>query len=150
MRFPGLPGRWMLAFVGLVAVVGVLGAVVTASASAQPNGTCSYTEQEDVPAVMRDGTILRSNVFTPDSPGSYPVILMRLPYDKDVAQTYVYASPAVTPSIATSSWSKTCAGSTGQMGSSTPSRTRRRTAMTRSSGPHGCRSQTVGLACMAS
>ena len=95
MRFLGLPGRWMLAFAGLVAVVGVLAAVVTPSASAQPNGTCSYTEQEDVPAAMRDGTILRSNVFTPDPPGSYPVILMRLPYDKDVAQTYVYASPAV-------------------------------------------------------
>src|SRR5919202_1497987 len=57
MRFLGLPGRWMLAFAGLVAGVGVLGAVVTPSASAQPNGTCSYTEQEDVPAAMRDGTI---------------------------------------------------------------------------------------------
>src|SRR5919204_8431 len=43
--------------------------------------------------------------------------------------------PRFTPSIATSSWSKTCAGSTGQMGSSTPSRTRRRTAMIRPSEP---------------
>jgi putative CocE/NonD family hydrolase len=42
---------------------------------------------------MRDGTILRSNVFTPTSRGRFPVILMRLPYNKDVAQTYVYADP---------------------------------------------------------
>jgi len=49
--------------------------------------------QTDVPAAMRDGVILRANVFTPNEPGSYPVILLRLPYNKDVAQTYVYASP---------------------------------------------------------
>src|SRR5215469_16169248 len=29
----------------------------------------------------------------PTEAGSYPVILMRLPYDKSTAQTYVYASP---------------------------------------------------------
>jgi putative CocE/NonD family hydrolase len=57
------------------------------------NDTCTYTQQSDVPATMRDGTILRSNVFTPNEPGNYPVILLRLPYNKDVAQTYVYASP---------------------------------------------------------
>jgi len=54
---------------------------------------CTYAMQQDVPAAMRDGVILRSNVFTPNEPGSYPVILLRLPYNKDVAQTYVYASP---------------------------------------------------------
>jgi putative CocE/NonD family hydrolase len=59
----------------------------------QPSSTCSYTESTDVPAGMRDGTILRSNVFTPNEPGTYPVILLRLPYNKDVAQTYVYATP---------------------------------------------------------
>jgi putative CocE/NonD family hydrolase len=63
---------------------------------AQPTtseGSCSYAEQSDVPSRMRDGTILRSNVFTPDGPGEFPVILMRLPYDKDAAQTYVYEDP---------------------------------------------------------
>jgi uncharacterized protein len=58
-----------------------------------PPGPCAYTEQHDVPATMRDGTVLRSNVFTPERAGTFPVILMRLPYNKDVAQTYVYASP---------------------------------------------------------
>ena len=42
---------------------------------------------------MRDGTILRSNVFTPNELGTYPVILLRLPYNKDLAQTIVYATP---------------------------------------------------------
>jgi putative CocE/NonD family hydrolase len=68
---------------------------LTASAKAQSPATCSYSQREDVPATMRDGTVLRSNVFTPDQPGRHPVILMRLPYDKDVAQTYVYASPGL-------------------------------------------------------
>jgi predicted acyl esterase len=31
------------------------------------SSTCTYTESIDVPAGMRDGTILRSNVFTPKS-----------------------------------------------------------------------------------
>jgi putative CocE/NonD family hydrolase len=39
----------------------------------------------DVPATMRDGTVLRANVFRPDDGGSgtYPVLLTRLPYGKD-------------------------------------------------------------------
>ncbi len=43
----------------------------------------------DVPATMRDGTVLRANVFRPDDGGhngrdsTYPVLLMRLPYGKD-------------------------------------------------------------------
>jgi putative CocE/NonD family hydrolase len=75
----------------MTAVVLVL--ATPAFAADPPPGPCAYTEQRDVPATMRDGTVLRANVFTPDRPGSYPVILMRLPYNKDVAQTYVYASP---------------------------------------------------------
>jgi putative CocE/NonD family hydrolase len=39
----------------------------------------------DVPATMRDGTVLRANVFRPDDggAGTYPVLLTRLPYGKD-------------------------------------------------------------------
>lgn len=76
-----------------VAALLALGGAAPAPAADPPAGPCTYTEQRDVPATMRDGTILRSNVFTPVQAGSYPVILMRLPYNKDVAQTYVYASP---------------------------------------------------------
>lgn len=39
----------------------------------------------DVPAPMRDGTILRANIFRPAGGGPYPVALTRTPYGKDFA-----------------------------------------------------------------
>jgi hypothetical protein len=57
--------------------------------------TCTFTVQNDVPATMRDGTILRANVFTPDPPGPYPVIMIRLPYNKDRPMTNSYGAPDV-------------------------------------------------------
>lgn len=39
----------------------------------------------DVPATMRDGTVLRANIFRPIEPGTYPVALTRTPYGKDFA-----------------------------------------------------------------
>jgi putative CocE/NonD family hydrolase len=64
------------------------------SAHADPSkGPCTVTKQVDVPAKMRDGVSLLADVYRPTEAGNYPVILMRLPYDKSTAQTYVYASP---------------------------------------------------------
>ncbi len=37
----------------------------------------------DVPATMRDGIILRANVYRPAGDGQWPVLLTRLPYGKD-------------------------------------------------------------------
>ncbi len=37
----------------------------------------------DVPATMRDGTILRANIYRPAETGSYPIALTRTPYGKD-------------------------------------------------------------------
>lgn len=54
---------------------------------------CTVAKEENVPATMRDGTILMADIYRPQESGDYPVILMRLPYDKAAAQTYVYASP---------------------------------------------------------
>ena len=39
--------------------------------------------EADVAAEMRDGTVLRADVYRPDAPGSYPVLLQRTPYAKD-------------------------------------------------------------------
>jgi putative CocE/NonD family hydrolase len=51
--------------------------------------------ERDVPAEMRDGSILRADVYRPSSGGPFPVILMRLPYDKAQAQNNVtYHHPA--------------------------------------------------------
>ena len=36
----------------------------------------------NVDAVMRDGTILRSDIFRPDGDGPFPVLVSRTPYDK--------------------------------------------------------------------
>ena len=40
----------------------------------------------DLPAAMRDGTLLRADVYRPDSPGPFPVLLCRTPYDKSRAR----------------------------------------------------------------
>src|ERR1700730_14222009 len=42
------------------------------------------TVDYDVPAKMRDGTVLRANVYRPASEGKWPVLLTRLPYGKDI------------------------------------------------------------------
>ena len=36
------------------------------AAAPPPTGPCTFTMQSDVPTTMRDGIVLRSNVFTPD------------------------------------------------------------------------------------
>src|SRR5215218_8498487 len=40
--------------------------------------------QKNVPAGMRDGTTLMSNVYRPTGDGEHPVLLTRLPYGKDL------------------------------------------------------------------
>jgi hypothetical protein len=69
-------------------------AVFAAAAAARPaDGPCQAEKQLNVAARMRDGVTLYADVYRPTLAGSYPVILMRLPYNKDAAQTYVYAPP---------------------------------------------------------
>lgn len=58
-------------------------------------GPCSVTKQADAPATMRDGTVLRADVYRPESSSSVPVILMRTQYGKAGAQVqpWRYQSP---------------------------------------------------------
>jgi putative CocE/NonD family hydrolase len=51
------------------------------------------TVTPDVEIGMRDGVILRADIYKPASGGPHPVMLMRVPYSKDIAQTMVYAHP---------------------------------------------------------
>ncbi len=44
----------------------------------------AITADFDVPARMRDGTILRANIYRPTGEGRWPVLLTRLPYGKDL------------------------------------------------------------------
>jgi putative CocE/NonD family hydrolase len=39
--------------------------------------------QRNVPATMRDGVVLYADIYRPDAPGRFPVILERTPYNKD-------------------------------------------------------------------
>ncbi|MCP1491452.1 putative CocE/NonD family hydrolase [Peribacillus frigoritolerans] len=40
--------------------------------------------EKNVPCTMRDGTVLYADVYRPNSPGQFPVLLTRLPYSKDL------------------------------------------------------------------
>jgi uncharacterized protein len=51
------------------------------------------TIQTDVPARMRDGTTLMSNVYRPAEGGPYPVLLARMPYGKDLPFDSTYLDP---------------------------------------------------------
>ena len=50
--------------------------------------------EQNVAITMRDGVTLRANLFRPAKSGALPALLLRIPYNKDAAQTYVYAHPA--------------------------------------------------------
>ena len=42
---------------------------------------------------MRDGVELQADVYTPEEDGEYPVLLIRLPYDKTVAEAQAFLHP---------------------------------------------------------
>ncbi len=52
------------------------------------------TLERNVATPMRDGTVLRADVYRPKADGPFPIILMRLPYDKTGAITGDYAHPS--------------------------------------------------------
>jgi putative CocE/NonD family hydrolase len=52
------------------------------------------TLERDAPVRMRDGTVLRADVYRPEHAGEYPVLLQRNPYDKTIAQTIAFQHPA--------------------------------------------------------
>ncbi|MFI1052905.1 CocE/NonD family hydrolase, partial [Streptomyces griseoruber] len=47
----------------------------------------------DVPAEMRDGTVLRADVYRPGGAGPWPVLLSRLPYGKQMALAIALLDP---------------------------------------------------------
>src|SRR5262245_7414274 len=48
----------------------------------------------DVPAQMRDGVVLRANIYRPAGDGQWPVLLTRLPYGKDYPLSSALMDPA--------------------------------------------------------
>lgn len=55
--------------------------------SAAGRGPCAVSTEHDVPATMRDGAVLRADVYRPQSHDPVPVLLMRTQYGKSSAQT---------------------------------------------------------------
>ena len=49
--------------------------------------------ERDVSFTTSDGIRLFSDIYRPETPAPLPAIIMRLPYDKDCAQTNTYAHP---------------------------------------------------------
>jgi putative CocE/NonD family hydrolase len=73
----------------MVAACGAPTSTPTASGHWPPahdRGPCSVTKQESLPASMRDGTVLRADVYRPRTQDPVPVILMRTQYGKSGAQ----------------------------------------------------------------
>jgi putative CocE/NonD family hydrolase len=83
------PPRWRL----MGAIMALLCLSAGPAWSALEQGACTVRKEADIPARMRDGTMLLADIYRPQEAGTYPVILMRMPYDKEAAQTYVYAKP---------------------------------------------------------
>ncbi|MEZ5283661.1 MAG: CocE/NonD family hydrolase [Vicinamibacterales bacterium] len=54
--------------------------LLVASGAAQP---ASVRLEKNVEARMRDGVVLRADVYRPSAPGQYPVLLQRTPYSKN-------------------------------------------------------------------
>lgn len=77
------------------ATAAVIGLVLSACGSKSPStnwppsagrGPCTVVDQPNVPARMRDGTILRADLYRPKTSGRVPVMLMRTQYGKNEAQ----------------------------------------------------------------
>ena len=48
----------------------------------------SVVVERDVPAKMRDGVVLKADVYRPKAEGKYPVLLQRTPYDKNNSRPF--------------------------------------------------------------
>ena len=87
--FDSLRKIWRLAPHAILALALVLGWSTSALADWPPadgRGSCAVTKQTNVEAKMRDGVVLRADVYRPATKDLVPVILMRTQYGKAAAQ----------------------------------------------------------------
>ena len=52
-----------------------------------------FTVRRDLPQTMRDGTVLRADVYLPKGKGPFPALLERKPYSKDNSPECQVGSP---------------------------------------------------------
>jgi uncharacterized protein len=79
-----------------IAIVSGLATTSLAAQAQTPSATeqCTVQKQVNVAATMRDGTVLYADIYRPAEAGTYPVLLMRLPYNKTTAMAAVYGPPS--------------------------------------------------------
>src|SRR4051812_38992986 len=70
---------WTINKVVLLAAVAILTVLSQRSLAAE---AYPVTVEHGVTVTMRDGTVLRADIYRPSAPGKFPVLLKRTPYDK--------------------------------------------------------------------
>lgn len=65
-------------------MIALVAAILSIGISTLPAVAQSYRViiRQNVPVRMRDGVILRADIYRPDAPGKFPVLLQRTPYNK--------------------------------------------------------------------
>src|SRR5207245_1273754 len=66
----------------LFANLGILGLIALLSPQSLAAQTYEVTIEHGVPVKMRDGAVLRADIYRPKADGKFPVLLQRTPYDK--------------------------------------------------------------------
>ena len=56
--------------------------------------------ETNVAVPMRDGTILYADIYRPEAPGPYPILLQRTPYDKTMPSRCTCWIRSKPPSVA--------------------------------------------------
>lgn len=65
------------------AVLGAAVAAVAAGAGRGPADPVGVRVEHNVEAPMRDGVVLRADIYRPDAPGRFPALVQRTPYSKN-------------------------------------------------------------------
>ena len=80
--------RWLNMSVAVAVAVTLAGTAACAKAPSSPSsaGPCAVVKTTNVAVPMRDGIVLRADVYRPATAQPVPVILMRTQYGKEAAQ----------------------------------------------------------------
>lgn len=77
--------------IGLICFVALVAPGIAQSQTVPDELPPGVLVERNVPATMRDGVILRADVYRPDKGGPYPVLVLRTPYGKHGVKPYVQA-----------------------------------------------------------
>ncbi|HXW56124.1 MAG TPA: CocE/NonD family hydrolase [Candidatus Cybelea sp.] len=73
--------RWLAGSLA-VTTAAVATSALAVAAQQSPSNPSQVIVERNVPAKMRDGIVLRADIYRPNADGKFPVLLVRTPYDK--------------------------------------------------------------------